>query len=258
MTKSKSCSAWAARAALTLIPVAAVLAALTAPARAGTIISVNFQPNAPFDGRAPVSFTGVESQAAAADPAFGASDIWNDLSIAPDPTHTTNPSFSGLVDSTGATTGVGISFTGTIGSADDVPIDNSGSNAVENEYFLIWTGVTSTTAGYAINGLPADTQVALYLYAPNFTQYGSRGYYLTANGSMITVPSGPSDNALAFVTTDASGDISGVWSTPPGLEGDFSGFQIAYSTGSAAPEPATFTLLGAALAGLGLLRRRCR
>ena len=235
------------------------LAALTLPAHAGTIISVNFQSNAPFDGRAPVSFTGVESQASAAYSAFGASNIWNNLSIAPDPTHTTDPSFSGLVDSTGAATGVGISFTGTIGAANDVPIDNVGSDAVENEYFLIWTGVTSTTAGYAITGLPADTQVALYLYAPNFTQFGSRGYQLTANGSVITVPSGPSDNALAFVTTDASGDISGVWSTPPGIEGDFSGFQLAYSpSGSAVPEPATLTLFGVALTGLGLLRRRGR
>ena len=256
MTTSNIGSGRAARVAPALIFMTAALAALSAPARA-SIVSVDFQPNAPFAGRAPVNFTGVESQAAAAYSAFAASDIWNYLSIAPDPIHTTSPSFGGLVDSTGATTGVGISFTGTIGAADDVPIDNSGSDAVENDYFLILEGVTDTTASYTITGLPASTQVALYLYAPNFTQFGSRGYYLTANGGLITVPGGSGGNALAFVTTDASGDISGVWSTPPGLEGDFSGFQLAYpNSGSGVPEPATYTLLGVALTGLGLWRRR--
>jgi hypothetical protein len=241
---------------------AAALAALSAPAQADIIYSVNFGPNAPFAGRAPVSFTGVESQAAAADSAFAASHIWNNLTDAPDPTFTTNPSFSGLVDSTGAASGVGISFTGSIGAANDVPIDSSGSNAVENEYFLI--GGTDT-ASYAITGLPANTRVALYLYAPNFTLYDSgyptnkpsRGYQLTANGSVISVASGPNDNALAFLTTDASGDISGVWSSGVN-EGDLSGLQLAYGD-TPVPEPSSVALAaGGILLALGGMRRRKR
>jgi len=236
-----------------LFAVTAALAAVAPPAGAA-VISVDFQPNSYFAGRAPVDFTGVESQAAAADPVFYASDIWNHLSIAPDPTFTPNPSFSGLVDSAGNATSVGISFTGTVGSADDVPIDNSGSDAVENDYILI---APANTVGYVISGLPADTSVALYLYAPNFglpsgfNSLTSRGYQFTANGNTITVNSGPSGNALAFVTTDAGGDISGVWSSGSN-EGDLSGLQIA------TPEPSSVTLAagGILLALGGLLRRK--
>ncbi len=228
---------------------------MAAPTQAG-VISVDFQPNGAFAGRNPVDFSGVESQAAAADPAFAASSVWNYLEIAPGSQNTTNPSFGGLVDSTGAVTGVSISFTGSISAADDNPIDNSGSDAVENDYFYLYLGGTSDSAGYAIAGLPADTTVALYLYAPNFTQYGSRGYQLTANGNTIAVSSGPNGNALASVTTDASGDISGVWSILQGNEGDLSGLQIAYGD-NPVPEPSSVVLAAAGiLLALAGMRRR--
>jgi uncharacterized protein (TIGR03437 family) len=196
------------------------------------VIRVDFQPNAPFSGRPPVNFTGVESQAAAASPLFGTdgSNTWNYLSVAPG-VLVTNPSFSNLVDSTGATTNVGIAFTGVLFAADDNPIDNNASDGVENDYFAIG----ATPLSYVISGLPPNVQVTMYLYAPNFVLYDSgnpvgqpsRAYTLTANGTTINVPSGPDDNALATVTTDGSGNISGTWSTA-GNEGDWSGFQLAY------------------------------
>jgi len=206
---------------------------------AATIISVNFQPNAPFAGRAPLSFTGVESQAAAACGVWSASNIWNNLSIAPYPALTTNPSFSNLVNSTGAATGVGISFTGTISSANGAPLDNSGSDALENEYFLISPapGLTiSTSVGYTISGLPANTPVALIAYAPNFTPPSIGGYQLTANGTVTAAFDGSNNITQIQVTSDASGAISGWWSNgtggigAPDMEMDFSGFQLAYPT----------------------------
>jgi len=243
-------------ASVGLLTAGLLLTGLGAAQAATEVIRADFQSNSAFAGRDPVDFTGVESSAAAANSIFGSngSNTWNYLTVDPAPSVTVNPSFDDLLDSSGNVTGVSIAFTGSISSANDTPIDNSGSNGVENDYFAI--GGT-TTVDYTISGLPADTKVAFYLYSPNFTQYDSgypdnipsRGYQLTANGDTITVPSGfGTENALAYVVTNASGDISGVWSSPELNEADWSGFQIGY--GSPVPEPATWVMM---LAGFGLL-----
>ncbi len=246
--------------ALLAVPLA--IAGVAGSACGGEVIRVQMSPNGSFSGNGgPYFFTGVESSAAAADPIFGSSgsNTWNHLTSATG-VGTVNASFSNLVDSAGATTSVGISFTGTFYSASDTPLNNVGSNGLENEYFLI----DQLSVGYKISGLPADTRVALYLYSPNFTHYDSpdptdqpnRGYNLTANGETISVPSGyGTNNALAFVTTNASGDISGTWYTPYGNEGDWSGFQIAPLS---VPEPSSLVLLGIALLGLVVACKRKR
>lgn len=218
-----------------LLPTALFVSAAVS-GRAQEVIRVQFEPNAAFSGRAPINFTGVESAAAAAYAAFGSSgsNTWNYCTIQP-AVATANPMCSNLVNSSGTPTGVSIQFTGNIEAANDNPVDTTGSDALENDYFLIDAGPASTTAQFKITGLPASRTVYLYLYAPNFsnnnsanpTGQPSRGYTLTfTNGTTINVSSGSNDNALATVTTDSSGTISGTWSTA-GNEGDWSGLQIA-------------------------------
>jgi hypothetical protein len=222
------------------------------------VISIDFQPNAPFGPNAPVDFTGVESQAATANPVFGNSNIWNYLAIAPATTQTVNPSFSSLVNSAGVGTTVGLSFTGSLTAADDAPIDNSGSDGLENDYLLVNAAGASSSATYTITGLPANTSVTLYLYAPNFGASHSqvRGDSFTVNGTPVTIAATGStdDTALLTVTTDPSGDISGTWAANGSHEGDWSGMQLAYVV----PEPgaALLALLGlSSLFGVVRLRR---
>jgi hypothetical protein len=249
---------------LLVIPLA--LAGLLGSARAD-LIRVQFEPNASFEGRAPINFTGVESSAASADPVFGTdgSNTWNHLALLTGINFNYNPLFSNLVDSAGAATGVGISFTGTLYSANDTPVDNNGSDALENEYFINY----ASTVGYTISGLAPNSRMALYLYSPNFQHYDSvdpvgqpsRAFTLTANGQSIFVPSGTGtgNNALAFVTANASGQISGTWTTA-GNEGDWSGFQIATATVSSVPEPSSAVMMLVMGGAFGLagayLRRR--
>jgi hypothetical protein len=240
----------------------ALLCAASSSRGQNVIVSADFQPNADFGGYAPVDFSGVESQAAAANPVFASSNVWNYPSV--DPTvaeATTNASFSNLVNSAGATTSVGISFTGTFSSAIGTPIDNSGSDGLENDYFeLDGNNQLSSTIAYSISGLPANMLISVFLYSPNFgASHGTdRGYNLTLNGTAVDVASASTANntALVNVMSTASGTITGTWTSDHSAEADWSGFQLSYM----APEPSTWAavLSSAGLMGLTMRRRACR
>lgn len=223
------------------------------PARAD-LIRVDFQTTNSFGGRNPINFTGVESKAAVASSLFASDGVnfWNELGVAAAFTDTTNPAFNNLLDSEGVATSVGISFTGRITAASDVPLDNSASDALQNDYLVINAGGAQASVGYSITGLAANTLETLYLYSPTFST--NRGYQLTANGSSLTVVSGSPGTLLAYVTTSSTGTISGTWSS--GGEGDWSGFQISDGMQvSATPEPADLGVAGLIVLVVSLRRR---
>lgn len=217
------------------------------------VIRVDLQPNSGSWTR--IDYTGVESQAATANSEFGSSggNLWNHLSIHGYSDNTTNPSFSNLIDSAGHSTNVSFSITGAITSASDNPINTNGSNALQNDYFLVFSG---HAVQYTIAGLSANTRIDFFNYAPNFTNRGNRGYNLTANGTAISVPNTSNNNtAFTSITSTATGTITGTFSSPTG-EADWSGFQLAYST-AAVPEPTTWAMIifGFGIVGGGLRRR---
>lgn len=153
---------WRECAGPAALAVPAELLAIAAATQVSAIV-VDFQPNGAFSGRNPVNFGGVESQAAAADPAFAASNVWKYLEIPPAPRNTPKSSVGGLVASGGAVTGVSISLTGSISAGDDNPIDNSGSDAVA-------TTTSSSTAAARrtrpITRSPGSPRIPPWRYTP--------------------------------------------------------------------------------------------
>src|SRR3974390_1912579 len=81
------------------------------------LYSVAFKTNNP-SGNSP-AVSGNEAAATAANPAFGAANVWNNL-FSPYALQA-NPSWSNLVSSTGTASNVGFSITGTFGPADLTP-----------------------------------------------------------------------------------------------------------------------------------------
>jgi hypothetical protein len=209
-------------------------------AASAQVVRVDLQPKG---GTFPsVDATGVDSVATGLNPVFASNgaDAWNHLNLPSYGVFTTNPSFTGLVDSkTGIATAISFSITGTFTAASGM-LDNA-TNPLKDDYFAS----LGNPMGYQIAGLTANADYAFITYAPTFA---NRGYALTVNGAVLNVVSGSTPYAYTLVKASAAGTISGIWSRTTG-EADWSGFQLAAVAG-AVPEPSSWAMM---IGGIGLL-----
>lgn len=247
------------------------LALVTAPASAA-LISVDFgTQNTVFDPIPSPTTSGPEAAATSAQAGFGAANVWNAVAVgeyvAP---ATTNPSFSGLRDSTGAVTGVGLSLTGSVKGFSG--FNNSSGDALRQDYLYFNSGNNrSTTLSWTLTGLVAGAAYDLFVYGSN----AGNADWTMAVGLQQLLVDGLSGTAFFHsLVADASGTIRGSLLTtlyedrPSRHEINWSGFQLLSTVAdpvpdptpvpnpAQVPEPAGLTLAGVALLGLALSRRR--
>jgi hypothetical protein len=218
------------------------------------LISVDF--GSSYGGAVQPLFSGVEPSAAALDPVFGSADVWNDLTTG-DAGVTSDPSYSSLLDSTGAVTGVGFSITGTLDSYQGY----SATASYLTMDYLFWNAPVnpslSSTLSWAISGLAPGASYVLVFHGANtdvdrsvamtIDGYGAVGALVTLNGAE------PGPLYVQTVVASAAGVISGTAAADPGIEGDWAGFQIASAT---VPEPSSGLLLATSLGVFAAGRRR--
>lgn len=187
---------------------------------------------------------GPEPAAIVANPSFSAANVWNNLQNPYAPPLTKNPSWSHLVDSTGATTNVNLSITGTV-----LPIDLYPWTTNPDPLRVAFMGWNSWTKGgggggagettfitWKLTGLPPRTTFDLCFYGSNADI--DRGFNMTIQNITMNVPTfistnSPRPNCVLFskITSDATGTITGRGagvgsSLTAANEANWSGFQL--------------------------------
>jgi hypothetical protein len=197
------------------------------------------------------NFSGVEATAAAADTAFAAANVWNQVTVSGTyPGYFTSASGSGLVDSTGAATSVAFtaSASGTTGWTTNN--NTSGQDSLRGDNWSLYNSADSIN--WNLTGLEAGAAKRLFFY-PGGLPNQELGYRLTidtnGNGSLADESAIDIIGKGTMVTaiTSGGGGILGQVAVLSGVsDACFAGFQVA----SAVPEPSMIILLGSSLIGL--------
>jgi hypothetical protein len=219
----------------------------------------------------PMLFSGMESQAAALDPLFANSSLWNGIGLNSDWNQppTNDPTYSNLSDNNGDSTGVSFSVLGAVNSFNySAYYSQPAPGPLHGDYWFFNSRDASSSIDWYLSGLVPGAEYRMVFYGANHDQ--DRVFDMTVDtdgdgdfSDEAALPvqtlagAFPAPTYLASVFASDSGEIFGrADGTGSRLdyayEANWSGFQIA----SAVPIPPALWLFGSGLLGLiGVARR---